>query len=210
MAANQIAISPTSARALSVAAYVSLIPIGIATVLLGPMLPTLSARWSMNYAQAGALFNAQYFASTCGVAASGWMASRWGFRFAMKVGLMLMSAALALLLAGPKVMGILCIAGSGAGIGLAVPAANLMVADANPMRRSATLNVLNFFWSVGAVACPFLVAVAVKSGHIRLFLFCVAGYSLIIALGIAMMPASIVEPARTTHQAPILPLIQIK
>jgi len=210
MAANQIAISPTSARALSLAAYVSLIPIGIATVLLGPMLPTLSARWSMNYAQAGALFNAQYFASTCGVAVSGWMASRWGFRFTMKVGLVLMSAALALLLAGPKIMGIFCIAGSGAGMGLAVPAANLLVADANPLRRSATLNVLNFFWSGGAVACPFLVAVAVKSGHIRLFLFCVAGFLLIIAVGLAMMPASIVEPAGTTHKAPILPLIQIK
>src|SRR5215467_142473 len=121
-----------SGRSLTYAAYISFIPIGIATVLLGPMLPTLSARWSMYYAQAGALFNAQYFASTCGVAISGWMASRWGFRFAMKVGLVLMSAALALLLAGPKVVGILSIAGSGAGMGLAVPAANLLVADANP------------------------------------------------------------------------------
>ena len=210
MPATQIAISPTSARALSLAAYVSFIPIGIATVLLGPMLPTLSARWSMNYAQAGALFNAQYFASTCGVAVSGWIASRWGFRFAMKVGLVLMSAALALLLVGPKIMGIMCIAGSGAGIGLSVPAANLLVADANPGRRSATLNLLNFFWSVGAVACPSLVAITVKSDHIRLFLFCVSGFSLLIALGIALMPASIVEPAGTAHNAPVRPLIQSK
>lgn len=210
MAAAQTAISQTSAKALSLAAYVSFVPIGIATVLLGPMLPTLSARWSMNYAQAGALFNAQYFASTGGVAISGWLASRKGFRFPMKAGLVLMSAALALLLVGPKVIGIICIAGSGAGMGLAVPAANLLVADANPGRRSATLNLLNFFWSVGAVACPFLVALAVKTGHIRLFLFCVSGFSLLIALGIALMPASIVEPAGTTHKAAILSLIESK
>jgi len=210
MATTDAAPSSTSARALTLAAYISFVPIGIATVLLGPMLPTLSARWSLNYAQAGALFNAQYVASTCGVAVSGWMASRWGFRTAMKVGLMLMSAALALLLAGPMMIGVACIAGSGAGLGLAVPAANLLVADANPGRRSATLNLLNLCWSVGAVACPFLVAMAAKTGHIQLFLTGVACLSLLIALGIAWMPASIVEPAATSHKAPVLPLIRSK
>ena len=48
-------------------------------------------------------------------------------------------------------------------MGLAVPAANLLVAEVNPGRRSATLNLLNFCWSAGAVACPFLVAAAAKS-----------------------------------------------
>ncbi len=184
-----------SAKALTLAAYASFVPIGIATVLLGPMLPTLSARWSLNYSQAGALFSAQYLSSTLAVALSGLLVSRWGFRFAMKAGLLLMSAALGLLLAGPKTMGILCIAASGFGMGLAVPAANLLVAEANPGRRSATLNLLNFCWSAGAVACPFLVAVAAKSHHIPLFLALLAGFSLLMLIGIAAMPKYIVEPA---------------
>lgn len=199
----------TSAHALTFAAYTSFVPIGIATILLGPLLPTLSARWSLNYAQAGALFTAQYVASTCAVAVSGVLASRWGFRFAMKTGLVLMSAALALLLAGPKFMGILCIAASGAGMGLAVPAANLLVAEANPGRRSATLNLLNFFWSVGAVACPFLVAAAVKGHRVQLFLELVAGFSLIVAIGIAIMPRQIAEPSATREKEPeILSLVR--
>ena len=210
MSATETAISPESARALTLAAYISFVPIGIATVLLGPLLPTLSARWSLNYAHAGALFNAQYVGSTCGVLVSGYVASRWGFRTAMKLGLALMSAALALLLAGPMIMGIACIAGSGLGMGIAIPAANLMVADANPERRSAMLNLLNVCWSVGAVACPFLVAVAAKAGHIQFFLVCVAGISLLIEVGIALMPASIVEPAVTSHTALSLPMIQAK
>jgi fucose permease len=210
MVTTETEISSSSARALTLAAYVSFVPIGIATVLLGPMLPTLSSRWSLDYAQAGALFNAQYVGSICGVALSGWMASRWGFRTTMKVGLVLISAALALLLAGPMAMGIACIAGSGAGMGIAIPAANLLVADANPERRSATLNLLNVCWSVGAVACPFLVAMASKTGHVPQFLICVAGISLLIALGIASMPASIVEPVMTSHQAPVIPLIRNK
>jgi fucose permease len=161
------------------------------------MLPTLSARWSLNYSQAGALFTAQYLASTLAVALSGVLVSRWGFRFAIKAGLLLMSAGVALLLAGPKTMGILCIGVSGGGIGLAVPAANLLVAEVNPGRRSATLNLLNFCWSAGAVACPFLVAAAAKNHRIPLLLALLAGFAVLVATGIAVMPSYIVEPFAT-------------
>jgi len=113
-------IGTTSSRTLTYAAYVSFVPIGIATVLLGSMLPILSARWSFNYSQSGALFDAQYFASTCSVALSGVLAARWGFRFPMKVGLVLMALGLAFLLSGSKALGILCIAAYGGGLGLAV------------------------------------------------------------------------------------------
>ncbi len=80
-------------------------------------------------------------------------------------------------------------------MGLAIPAANLLVAEVNPGRRSATLNLLNFCWSAGAVACPFLVAAAAKSQAIPLFLAAVAGFGLLVAIGIAAMPSSIVEPS---------------
>jgi FHS family glucose/mannose:H+ symporter-like MFS transporter len=186
-----------SAKPLTWAAYASFVPIGIATVLLGPMLPALSARWSLNYSQAGALFTVQYLASTVAVALSGVLVTRRGFRFAMKSGLLLMSAGVGLLLAGPKIMGIVCIAASGFGMGVAIPAANLLVAEVNPGRRSATLNLLNFCWSVGAVGCPFLVAAAAKSQAIPFFLAGVAAFGLLVAIGIAVMPPRIVEPSAT-------------
>jgi FHS family glucose/mannose:H+ symporter-like MFS transporter len=208
MAASDTSLESTSARSLTYVSYISFVPIGVATVLLGPMLPALSARWSLNYAQAGALFNAQYLASTCAVACSGVLAARRGFRFPMKVGLLLMAIGLSCLLSGPKVVGILSIASYGAGLGLAVPAANLLVAAANPGRRSATLNTLNFFWSLGAVACPSLTAGAAKSGHLPAFLAVVAGFSLAIAVTIALMPDSIREPAAARDTQPMLPLIR--
>src|SRR5512146_2948143 len=124
--------SPTkdfpSARTLTVAAYVSFIPIGIATVLLGPMLPVLSGRWFLNDSQAGSLWIFQYTASTCAVALSGVLTAKKGFRFPIKAGLLLMSAGLAFLLAGPKWLGMLSIAAHGGGLGIAVPAGNLLVA----------------------------------------------------------------------------------
>lgn len=200
-----------STQTLTVVAYVSFVPVGIATVLLGPMLPTLSARWSLNYSQAGALFTVQYLASTCAVALSGVLASRWGFRFPLKAGLGLMALGLALLLSGPKWLGILCIGTYGGGLGLATPAANLMVAAVNPNRRSAALSRLNFFWSSGAVACPFLVALAAKRNWIPLFLAVASALSLIVAIGISAIPERIVEPVET-HTSPekMIPLIQLR
>jgi FHS family glucose/mannose:H+ symporter-like MFS transporter len=201
--------APDSARVLTYAAYISFIPIGIATVILGPMLPTFLARWSLNYSQVGAFFPVQYVASTCAVALSGVLASWRGYRFAMKTGLLLTAMGLALLLAGPKWSAIICIAANGAGLGLAVPAANLMVAAVNPGRRSATLNLLNFFWSTGAVACPSLVAVAAKTQHIPLFLLCVSGFCVSVVIGIALT-GGIVEPAVTLDKRPVLSLIRAR
>ena len=197
-----------SVRPLTYAAYISFIPIGVATVLLGPMLPTLSARWSLNYAQAGALFNAQYFASTCAVAVSGVLVARWGYRFAINFGLLLMAMGVAFLLSGPKIIGVLCIGAYGAGLGLAVPAANLLVAAANPERRSSTLNLLNFFWSAGAVACPFLVAAAEKSHHILGFLAAVAVFAVVVAIGIAAMRGKLVEPTATHEELSVSRMIR--
>lgn len=191
----------TSAKALTWAAYAAFLPIGIATVLLGPMLPTLSARWSLNYSQAGALITVQFVASTLGVAVSGVLVSRWGFRFAIKSGLVVMAVGVATLLAGSRMLGIVCIAAYGAGIGLAVPAANLLVAEVNPHQRSAKLNVLNFCWSLGAVACPFLVAAAAKSQRVPTLLAGIATFSLLVAIAIAAMPSYIDEPSVAADQA---------
>src|SRR5438477_12153004 len=119
--------SPASARLLTLAAYVSFVPVGVATVLLGPMLPILSARWSLNYAQAGALFPVQYVASTVAVALSGVLVARFGFRFAIQTGLLLVAVGLGLLMPGPRRLAGTCIAADGPGNGVAVPAGNLIV-----------------------------------------------------------------------------------
>lgn len=190
-----------NARALTIAAHAAFVPIGVVTVLLAPLLPTLSARWGLSYSQAGALFTAQYLSSTVGVALSGALVTRWGFRFAMKVGLVVMALGVAGLLFGSRGFGMLCIVGYGAGLGVSVPAANLLVAEANPQRRSAALNLLNFSWSAGAVACPFLIAWASRVHLVQAMLATVAGISFAVAIGIAAMPSAIVEPERTAGTA---------
>jgi FHS family glucose/mannose:H+ symporter-like MFS transporter len=183
-----------SSRPLTVAAHAAFVPIGIVTVLLGPLLPTLSARWSLNYTQAGSLFTVQFMASTAGVMLSGFCMSRWGFRFAIKAGLLAMAVGVAGLPYTSRILGASCIGLYGFGFGVAVPAANLLVAEVHPLQRSSALNLLNFSWSVGAVACPFLVAAAARLHHVPLLLAGFAALLFFVALGIAAMPSRIVEP----------------
>lgn len=177
-----------SAKALTFAAHASFVPIGIVTVLLGPMLPALSARWSLNEAQAGLLFTAQFIGSSCGVAASGIVVSKWGYRVAIAAGLMAMSLGVAVLLHGSRDVGAMCVACYGFGSGVAVPAANLLVAEINPTRRSGALSRLNFSWSLGSVICPFLVAAA--AGSIQIMLAAISVFLLLVAICIALIPSS--------------------
>lgn len=195
-----------TSRAPNIAANAAFVPIGIVTVLLGPMLPILSTRWSLSYGQAGSLFTAQFVASTFAVLLSGVLVSRVGFRFAINAGLLAMAAPMAVLSLAPYPLGVACIALYGAGLGLAVPAANLLVAEVNPTRRSAALNRLNFSWSVGAVACPFLVAAAARGHHIALFLLSVSGLLLVVMFGIVLMPwkgAELASAGGSSHASPI-------
>jgi FHS family glucose/mannose:H+ symporter-like MFS transporter len=195
MLSSETARPARSAKILTIAAHASFVPIGVVTVLLSPMLPTLSARWSLDYSQAGALFTAQYLASTVAVSFSGILVAKKGYRFAIAAGLLAIAASLSLLLTGSQLLGIICIAGYGAGLGISVPAANLLVAEVNPGRRSAALSLLNFSWSAGAVACPFVVAAAAKGHHVQLLLRIVAAFSLLVMIGIAFMPPTVTEPA---------------
>ncbi len=205
MPASETAQPISSPRILTATAHASFVPIGIVTVLLGPMLPWLAARWSLDYVQAGSLFTAQFAASTLGTALSGILVSHRGFRFAINAGLLTMAVGVAGLPHGSSLSGWICVATYGFGLGVSIPAANLLVAEVNPGRRSAALNLLNFSWSAGAVACPFLVAAAVRMHIISLFLDAVAASMLAVMAGIATTSSRVSEPAtggtpaRTTH-----------
>jgi fucose permease len=174
--------SPTAA------AFIAFIPTGVVNVLLGPLLPALSERWSLNDAQAGQLFAAQFLASTVGVLCSGMLVPRFGYRAVIRFGLFLMAFGVSTIPLGTWLLGITSISFCGAGFGLAIPAGNLLVAEANPQRKAAALNLLNFAWSVGAVACPFLVSYSLRVGSAGLFLYSLGAGILLVSLLLAAAP----------------------
>jgi len=179
-------------------AHVAFVPTGIVTVLLGPLLPTLAARWSLNDTQAGELFTAQFLASTGGVALSGMLVPRFGYRVVLVLGLFFMALGVGTLPLGSWVLGMASVACFGVGLGLAIPTANLLVAEVNPASRASALALLNFSWSVGAVACPFLLAPFQQSERTSTFLYAIGGCIALLAACLAGV--SLPRPGKSENE----------
>ncbi|HEX2713561.1 MAG TPA: MFS transporter, partial [Candidatus Acidoferrales bacterium] len=94
-----------------------------------------------------------------------------GFRFSSVLGFGLMAGGVGALGLGNWAVGLVSALCYGVGLGLTIPATNLLVAQANPNRRAAALSVLNLAWGVGAVALPLVAALlqGIKSTRALLF-----------------------------------------
>ncbi len=183
-------------------AHAAFVPTGMVTVLLGPLLPTLSARWSLNDSQAGFLVTAQFMGALLSTVSCGAVLPRIGFRRTISCGLVFMGVGVATLIAGPFWWAISAVFCYGMGIGLTIPAANLLVAQVVPERRSSALNLLNFSWSAGALACPFLLAAFQHRGHTSFFLYGIAGVLAVLTVSLFVIPTDLPEPRREADSAP--------
>jgi fucose permease len=172
-------------------AHALFVPNGVITVILGPLLPLLSSRWGLNDTQAGYLVTAQFLACLVATLASAEILPWLGFRWTMVVGLVFMAFGTATLMASSYTWALAAAACNGIGIGLASPTTNLLVARTPADRRASSLNLLNFFWSAGAMACPFLVAAFQSEGRIQVFLYSVAGSVVIFMVALILTPLEV-------------------
>jgi fucose permease len=201
--------APRSLLTPTAVAHAAFIPTGVVTVLLGPVLPALSARWSLSDAQAGEFFTAQFLASTLGVACSGVLVPRFGYRFVMVLGLLFMAAGVGSLPLGSRLLGLAAVCCFGMGLGLTIPTCNLLVADVNPGSRASALSLLNFSWSVGAVACPSLLEPFQRTGRISGFFYLVAGCVLVVSFLLARVSLPHPSKAQDLSVEPPRPLTQM-
>ena len=193
MASPQAELSQSSTnRKLVLAGQIAFLPTGILTTLLGPMLPILIARWAMNDTQAGNLFLVQFLASLVGVQLSGVLLARWGFRPAFLSGLLLMGCGVATLYMGSPWLGLASVAAYGLGLGLIIPADNLLIAEigsgSGPSSRAGAVSLLNFFWGVGAVFCSLMVAWTAAHKLLPFFLGSVALFLVLLAFAMRNLP----------------------
>src|SRR5713101_5963465 len=151
--------------------YLDFLVTGIVMTFLGPMLPVLSARWSLTDEKAGYLLFAQFFSSMFGMLSSGALVQRIGYRLTLIIGLVLMAAGMALLVSGPWLLGMIAVCVLGVGHGITTPAGNLRTAEVNPHGSASALNLINAVWGIGAMSSPFLVNIAQRAHKIPLFLY---------------------------------------
>jgi len=146
--------------------FAGFVLIGIATVIVGPMLPVFIQKWSLDDRQAGFFFTVQFTSSMVGVGLSSALSAWRGYRPALILGYMLTGVGLAALNADSHMLALAATASFGCGYGLVIPGTNLLVAQAGGKRGASLLNLLNFMWGVGAIACSPLVLLA--QNHMRL------------------------------------------
>jgi MFS transporter, FHS family, glucose/mannose:H+ symporter len=137
--------------------------IGVTTVLLGPLLPTLAVHWGLEDRQSGYFFAAQYVGATLGSLISTRALPRWGFTRVCTAAMIILCLGLEIFVLGTWQLGLAGVFCSGFGMALAIAASNLGVAKSNPHRAAAALSLLNFAWGIGAVACPFLISAGLRS-----------------------------------------------
>jgi MFS transporter, FHS family, glucose/mannose:H+ symporter len=125
---------------------------GIATVMLGPLLPALIQRWHIQDAQAGTLFTASFAGQFCGA----WFATR-NLRASILYGSAITAVGcvgMALASFSQAHIALFCI---GLGLGAGLTAGNVIAGTAVPAARARLIALLNVAWGLGAIACPLLV-----------------------------------------------------
>ncbi len=150
-------------RQLLVLLHVMFFISGIATVLIGQVLPVLAAGFVLNDLQAGYYFPAQFSGSIIGTLATNWFGRRNKFIPATVIGCFCMAI-------GFVAMNLVSFEGSlagffinGLGIGLTLPSINMLVLEMSPRKGASALSLLNFCWGLGAIVCkPFVDLTATK------------------------------------------------
>ncbi len=184
--------------------HLGFVVVGIATTLVGPILPALAARWLLSDAQAGLLFTAQFLGSMSGVALSSVLLPQQGFRLTLSAGFGALGLGVGVLGLGPWPIGLLAPFVFGIGLGLTITGTNLFVAEESSTCRASALSLLNLAWGIGAVLCPPLALVALQSNHLRVFLLGLAmGGGLMATAVTGALPPHLKEPTGRPERVPL-------
>lgn len=141
---------------------------GIATVLIGPILPVLARHFALSDLQLSFFFPAQFAGSVCGTLLSSRFARANNYMSSAMLGCAAMGCGELLL--NFDSYGV-CLAGFvfvGLGVGLTLPSINMMIVEINPDRPAAALSLLNFCWGVGAIVSKPFVDLFSTAGNLGL------------------------------------------
>jgi FHS family glucose/mannose:H+ symporter-like MFS transporter len=172
--------------------FLYFIAAGVATVMLGPLLPALIQRWHIQDAQAGTLFTASFVGQFCGA----WFATR-NLRASTLYGSAITAAgcaAMAWASFGQAHVALFCI---GFGLGAGLTAGNVIAGTAVPGARARLIAMLNVAWGLGAIACPVLVRLS-SAGGIQHFFLATAVFLAITSLISIAIPHP-TQPAKLTE-----------
>jgi FHS family glucose/mannose:H+ symporter-like MFS transporter len=196
----------TSHTGLLAILFIGFVLSGIATTIVGPMLPVFIHRWRLDDGQAGLFSSVQFLASLVGTLVSGaWMHWR-GYRPSLVAGYAFIGYGLATLNASTHLNALAATAAFGLGYGLITPGTNLYVAEAGGARSASLLNLLNFTWGAGAMACSPLIAMALRNNRLHGLLISYAVFGGLLALALLFARFNAEKHEETVEQTVIAPM----
>lgn len=182
---------------------------GIATVLIGQILPILSAHFALNDLQAGYFFPVQFAGSLIGTLLTNWFGRRNKFILATLVGCLAMAAGILVMNSDVFAVCLFGFALNGLGIGLTLPSVNMLILELNPEKSASALSLLNFCWGVGAIVCKPFVDLTTSGSNILPMTLILAVPLLAGAVFIALLPKELnyaKEPDEDEPQSGLLPI----
>lgn len=138
--------------------YAAFVLTGVATTMLGPLMPGFEARWHLDDARAGLLFTAQFLAAVGLTALVPVLGRKLGYRHAVALGLAVVALGVAACTTRSWPLAVTAVSIYGCGLGIVVTGSNLAIAAVSGGNSARPLLWLNMCWSIGAVAAPALVA----------------------------------------------------
>lgn len=150
---------------------------GVGTLMLGILLPVLAAKWGLRDSQSGLLLFLQFLGSSLGAVFTGKDRVR---ALATGYGL-LVATCFVLAVAGSRVA-YAAFFFWGLGLGLAMTATSLIISDRAGGYRALHLERLNFTWSLGAAAAPFLLIPFLRGAGFRIFVLVLQAIFLLLFL----------------------------
>jgi MFS transporter, FHS family, glucose/mannose:H+ symporter len=158
---------------------------GLGTVMLGPIMPTLLHDWRLTDQQGGLLLAAKFVGAFLG----GVLVPRQ-LRLGVLGGMVFAGAGFgAFALCGGLLSWAVCLFVSGFGLGQIIASTNIVVGRRYREHTGSALASVNFFWSLGAVACGLIAAAALPRFHLRGPLLAFAGLFLVTGLGGLLNPS---------------------
>jgi len=126
---------------------------GILHVVGGALLPSIAIRFHLSDSDSGILFLLYYAGTSIGA-----LLCRWNYARTITLGFVGIAACCLTIVAAPRPLLPIAFLLLGISVGAPMSAVSLFVGRAYPQRCAPMLTLLNFSWSIGALAAPLIAA----------------------------------------------------
>lgn len=150
-------------KRLVLAQYIGFFTIGVLANIVALLITHIRKDINMNYSQVGFVLSGQFLGMLMTVLIGGFLADRFGKKPFLVVGGVIITIGLAWsMLSGSYMQLLLSCIVTGIGFGAYETGMSALCADTNEDQKGNAMNVVSFFYGLGAVLIPVFVAVCIK------------------------------------------------